>query len=96
MVACSSARSSSARTLLNAIVDDVYGPQTLLHEGFLPPALVFGHPGYLRSVKGFTPPGGQYLQVVAVDLAREPTARGSSWRTAPRRRRGSAMRSKTG
>ncbi|ANB76737.1 hypothetical protein AYM40_31725 [Paraburkholderia phytofirmans OLGA172] len=58
--------------LLNAIVADVYGPQTLLERGQLPPALVFGHPGYLRSVKGFTPPGGQYLQVVAVDLARTP------------------------
>jgi uncharacterized circularly permuted ATP-grasp superfamily protein/uncharacterized alpha-E superfamily protein len=60
-------------TLLNAIVKDVYGPQTLLHKGFLPPALVFGHPGYLRSVKGFVPPGGQYLQLVAVDLARAPS-----------------------
>jgi len=60
-------------TLLNAIVRDVYGPQRLLHEGFLPPALVFGHPGYLRSVKGFVPPGGQYLQLVAVDLARAPS-----------------------
>ena len=58
--------------LLNAIVADIYGPQTLLERGQLPPALVFGHPGYLRSVKGFTPPGGQYLQVVAVDLARTP------------------------
>jgi len=56
--------------LLNAVVADVYGPQTLLQNGQLPPALVFGHPGYLRSVRGFTPPGGQYLQVVAVDLAR--------------------------
>jgi uncharacterized circularly permuted ATP-grasp superfamily protein len=56
--------------LLNAVVADVYGPQTLLQRGQLPPALVFGHPGYLRSVRGFTPPGGQYLQVVAVDLAR--------------------------
>lgn len=58
--------------LLNAVVADVYGPQTLLQRGQLPPALVFGHPGYLRPVKGFSPPGGQYLQVVAVDLAREP------------------------
>jgi uncharacterized circularly permuted ATP-grasp superfamily protein len=58
--------------LLNAIVADIYGPQTLLERGQLPPALVFGHPGYLRSVKGFTPPGGQFLQVVAVDLARTP------------------------
>ncbi|OLL32231.1 hypothetical protein BTH42_07200 [Burkholderia sp. SRS-W-2-2016] len=56
--------------LLNAIVADIYGPQTLLEQGQLPPALVFGHPGYQRSVKGFTPPGGQYLQVVTLDLAR--------------------------
>jgi uncharacterized circularly permuted ATP-grasp superfamily protein/uncharacterized alpha-E superfamily protein len=59
-------------TLLNAIVGDVYGPQALLRDGLLPPALVFGHPGYLRPVKGFVPPGGQYLQLVAVDLARAP------------------------
>ncbi|MFM0506487.1 circularly permuted type 2 ATP-grasp protein [Paraburkholderia sp. RL17-373-BIF-A] len=58
--------------LLNAIVADIYGPQTLLERGQLPPALVFGHPGYLRSVKGYAPPGGQFLQVVAVDLARTP------------------------
>src|SRR6202044_3617082 len=58
--------------LLNAIVGDIYGAQTLLHTGLLPPALVFGHPGYLRSVKGFAPPGGQYPQLVAVDLARGP------------------------
>ncbi|OAJ59741.1 circularly permuted type 2 ATP-grasp protein [Paraburkholderia ginsengiterrae] len=62
--------------LLNAIVADVYGPQTLLQRGQLPPALVFGHPGYLRPVKGYTPPGGQFLQVVAVDLARTP---GGDW-----------------
>jgi uncharacterized circularly permuted ATP-grasp superfamily protein/uncharacterized alpha-E superfamily protein len=62
--------------LLNAIVADIYGPQTLLQRGQLPPALVYGHPGYLRSVKGYTPPGGQYLQVVAVDLARTP---GGDW-----------------
>ncbi len=56
--------------LLNAIIGDVYGAQTLLQDGSLPPALVFGHPGYLRPVKGYRPPGGQYLQLVAVDLAR--------------------------
>ncbi len=58
--------------LLNAILADVYGPQKLLMQSKLPPALVFGHPGYLRSVKGFVPPGGQFLQVVGVDLARAP------------------------
>jgi uncharacterized circularly permuted ATP-grasp superfamily protein/uncharacterized alpha-E superfamily protein len=59
--------------LMEAIVADVYGPQTLLQEGLLPSALVFGHPGYLRPVKGFVPPAGRFLQIVAVDLARAPT-----------------------
>ncbi|CAG9269065.1 Putative circularly permuted ATP-grasp superfamily protein [Paraburkholderia unamae] len=58
--------------LLNEIVADIYGPQTLLASGLLPPALVFGHPGYLRAVKGFVPPERQYLQIVALDLARAP------------------------
>lgn len=58
--------------LLNAIVADTYGPQSLLARGLVPPALVLGHPGYLRAVRGFTPSGGQYLQIVAVDLARAP------------------------
>ncbi|TAL93396.1 MAG: hypothetical protein EPN73_21900, partial [Paraburkholderia sp.] len=61
--------------LLNAIVADVYGQQTLLQRGLLPPALVFGHPGYLRAVKDYVPPGGQYLQLVAIDLARAPNGR---------------------
>ncbi|WP_322012990.1 circularly permuted type 2 ATP-grasp protein [Paraburkholderia sp. J12] len=58
--------------LLEAIVADTYGAQTLLARGLVPPALVFGHPGYLRPVKGYTPPGGGYLQLVAIDLARSP------------------------
>ncbi|WP_116135710.1 circularly permuted type 2 ATP-grasp protein [Trinickia diaoshuihuensis] len=58
--------------LLEALVADIYGPQTLLAQGLLPPALVFGHPGYLRAMKGCVPPGGRYLQIVAVDLARGP------------------------
>jgi uncharacterized circularly permuted ATP-grasp superfamily protein/uncharacterized alpha-E superfamily protein len=58
--------------LLDAIVADTYGPQTLLAGGLLPPALVFGHPGYLRPVRGYTPPRGGYLQIVSLDLARSP------------------------
>ena len=58
--------------LLEALVADVYGGQSLLAQGLLPPALVFGHPGYLRAMKGCVPPGGRYLQIVAVDLARGP------------------------
>jgi uncharacterized circularly permuted ATP-grasp superfamily protein/uncharacterized alpha-E superfamily protein len=59
--------------LMEAIVADVYGPQQLLHRALLPSALVFGHPGYLRAIKGFMPPTGRFLQIVAVDLARAPS-----------------------
>ena len=63
--------------LLNAIVADIYGPQRLLHEGVLPPALVFGNSGYLRACHGVQPPGGVFLHLVAFDLARDPSGR---WR----------------
>ncbi|GJG96146.1 circularly permuted type 2 ATP-grasp protein [Cupriavidus pauculus] len=55
-------------TLANAIMADIYGPQTLLTRGLLPPGLVYGHPGYLRPLKGYQPPGGSFLQTIAVDL----------------------------
>jgi uncharacterized circularly permuted ATP-grasp superfamily protein len=58
--------------LLNAVMRDVYGPQRLLRESFLPPALVYGHPGYLRPLAGFTPADGVYLHIIAFDLARGP------------------------
>jgi uncharacterized circularly permuted ATP-grasp superfamily protein/uncharacterized alpha-E superfamily protein len=58
--------------LLNAVMRDVYGRQRLLRESFLPPALVYGHPGYLRPLAGFVPADGVYLHIVAFDLARGP------------------------
>ena len=58
--------------LLNAVMADVYGPQTLLHQGLLPAALVQGHPGYLRSMQGVQIAGGMYLHIAAFDLTRGP------------------------
>ncbi len=58
--------------LLERVMADVYGPQTLLHQGLLPAALVHGHPGYLRSMHGVSPAGGINLHVAAFDLARGP------------------------
>jgi len=55
-------------TLANAIMADIYGPQMLLKRGLLPPGLVYGHPGYMRPLKGYLPPGGSFLQTMAVDL----------------------------
>ncbi|WP_210546438.1 circularly permuted type 2 ATP-grasp protein [Rhodoferax sp. PAMC 29310] len=58
--------------LLESIMSDVYGPQTLLEQGMLPPALVQGHPGYLRAMQGVRPVGGTYLHIAAFDLAHGP------------------------
>jgi len=55
-------------TLANAIMADIYGAQTVLARGLLPPGLVYGHPGYLHPLRGYQPPGGSFLQIVAVDL----------------------------
>ena len=58
--------------LLEQVMADVYGPQQLLARGLLPPALVHGHPGYLRPMHGAQPVGGTYLHITAFDLARGP------------------------
>lgn len=58
--------------LLEKIMADIYGPQQLLRDAFIPPALVQGHPGYLRAMHGVTPTGGKHLHIVALDLARGP------------------------
>jgi uncharacterized circularly permuted ATP-grasp superfamily protein/uncharacterized alpha-E superfamily protein len=58
--------------LLNAVLADVYGPQTLLHAGLLPPALVFAHPGFLRPCHNVRLPQNHYLHLYAADLVRAP------------------------
>ena len=63
--------------LLEAVLDDVYGPQELLKSNLLPPALVQGHEGYLRPMHGVRPPGGRRLHIAAFDLARDPA--GAWW-----------------
>ena len=58
--------------LLDRVLADVYGPQQLLARNLLPPALVQGHPGYLRAMHGVAPAGDMYLHIAAFDLARDP------------------------
>src|SRR6185436_16584695 len=58
--------------LLNRVLADIYGPQELLKSGAIPPAVVFGHSGYLHQVQGIRPPGGVHLFQYAADLARSP------------------------
>lgn len=61
--------------LLNGMMADLYGPQELLRRALLPTALAQGHPGYLRAMKGVTPPGNTWLHIAAFDLAHGPDGR---------------------
>jgi uncharacterized circularly permuted ATP-grasp superfamily protein/uncharacterized alpha-E superfamily protein len=70
----SSAVTQRAR-LLNALLGDLYGEQTLLRDGALPSALVYGHNGFLWPCRGVKPPGDTWLHLYAADLARSPDGR---------------------
>ncbi|MDE2081175.1 MAG: circularly permuted type 2 ATP-grasp protein [Burkholderiales bacterium] len=61
--------------LLQRMLADLYGPQTLLREGLLPPALLLRHPGWLRPMVGVQPPLALRLFIVAFDIARGPQGR---------------------
>lgn len=59
-------------TLLNRVLADLYGSQSLLRSGLIPASLIHSHSGFLRPAHGITPPGGVHLHVYAADLARSP------------------------
>jgi len=61
--------------LLDAVLADLYGPQSLLADGTLPPALVFPNPAFLRPCRTVAPPRGTargHLHVYAAELLRGP------------------------
>jgi uncharacterized circularly permuted ATP-grasp superfamily protein/uncharacterized alpha-E superfamily protein len=58
--------------LLEAISRDIYGAQQLFTNGQIPPAVIFGHHGYLHSAHGVVPPTGTFLHLLAFDLGRHP------------------------
>jgi len=61
--------------LLDRVLGDLYGAQSLLKGGAIPPAVVFGHRGFLAAAEGFVPAGGRHLLQYAADLARSPDGR---------------------
>ncbi len=58
--------------LFNLVLNDLYGPQRLLRDGSIPPALVFGNPTFLRACHGLRVPRSIYLHLHAADLSRGP------------------------
>lgn len=58
--------------LLELALRDLYGPQTLIARGVLPPALLHADPGFLRPCHGLPVPGGRRLVFLGFDLVRGP------------------------
>ena len=50
----------------------MYGPQRLVREGVLPPAVLFDQPGFLLPCHGIPVPDQAYLCLYAAHLARRP------------------------
>lgn len=63
--------------LLDAVLDDLYGPQALLASGALPARLVLGSPAFLRAARGGRAPRRPLLHLYAADLLRGPCG---AWR----------------
>ncbi len=59
-------------SLMDAVLQDLYGPQRLLRSRRLPPELVYADAAMLRPCHGLPRPGGRMLVHYAVDLARSP------------------------
>ncbi|MFL6159987.1 MAG: circularly permuted type 2 ATP-grasp protein [Marmoricola sp.] len=56
--------------LLNAILVDLYGKQTLLRSGVLPPEVIFGHSGFVRTMARTSTTDPRPLVIAAADLGR--------------------------
>ena len=61
--------------LLNLLLKDIYGRQTLIKEGVIPQELIYMHPGFLRSCANISLPHDQYLILYAADMARSSDGR---------------------
>ncbi len=61
--------------LLNLILQDLYGPQTLVKEKVVPPELVYDNTGFLRACHDVKLAGRHQLVKCAVDMARGPDGR---------------------
>lgn len=59
-------------TLLELVLQDIYGEGRLVADGALPAAAIAGSADYLRPLVGVKPPGGRFLGVYAADIGRGP------------------------
>ena len=62
-------------TLLEAVLNDLYGEGRLVSEGHLPAAAVTGSDDFVRAMRGVELPGGRPMHLYAADLGRGPDGR---------------------
>ncbi|MBL6705663.1 MAG: circularly permuted type 2 ATP-grasp protein, partial [Planctomycetaceae bacterium] len=62
-------------TLLEAILDDLLGPQRLLREKVIPAEILLAHPGFHRAYHNLQPSNRRRITIYAADLARSPDGR---------------------
>jgi uncharacterized circularly permuted ATP-grasp superfamily protein len=63
--------------LLETVIADIYGDNTLVQQGLLPPELIARNGEFLRPLVGVKPASGHYLHFCAFELGRGPD--GSWW-----------------
>lgn len=68
--------------LLNLVLQDIYGRQTMLQNSKMHPFLVFSNPAFLRPCHGLLPPQHSHLHLYAADISRSPD--GNWWVLADR------------
>lgn len=61
--------------VLEAILRDAYGPQSLVRTGMLPAAVLAGSPAFLRPMVNAEPERGAHLAFYAADVGRGPDGR---------------------
>lgn len=58
-------------SLLENILADIYGPQSLIHGGQIPAEMIFANTHFLRACHGIQPAGNRFLTLYAVDVYRD-------------------------
>jgi uncharacterized circularly permuted ATP-grasp superfamily protein/uncharacterized alpha-E superfamily protein len=61
--------------LLEAVMSDFYGDNTLVRDGLVPPELIASNPEYLRPLAGAKPASGHFLHFCAFELGRGPNGK---------------------
>ncbi|WP_111497830.1 circularly permuted type 2 ATP-grasp protein [Marinobacter bohaiensis] len=63
------------RELLSRVLKDLYGPQTLLRDGILPPELIYRNAGFLLPCHDLLPEDMDWLVTLGCDLGRDTDGR---------------------